>query len=105
MKQIEKKYWIPGIVLLLCMGIFAFASGNCQSFWADEIASIGLVRNGVSLSEVIDTCLRVDGNLPLYPVILYGIYRMMPYGERFLLIPRFSSVLRGLYCLLSPREG
>ena len=99
MKQIEKKYWIPGIVLLLWMGIFAFASGNCQSFWADEIASIGLVRNGVSLSEVIDTCLRVDGNLPLYPVILYGIYRMMPYGERFLLIPSILFCLAGVVLL------
>lgn len=99
MKKIEKKYWIPGIGLLLWMGIFAFINGNCQSFWADEIASIGLIRNGVSLSEVIDTCLHVDGNMPLYPMILYAAYRVMPYGEQYLLLPSILFCLVGVVLL------
>ena len=42
--KLEKRYWIPGVLLLLWMGVFAFLNGNYQSFWADEIASIGFIK-------------------------------------------------------------
>ncbi len=97
--KIEKRYWIPGLIMLLWMGIFAFANGSCQSFWADELASIGFIRDGLSLPEVMDTYLRVENNLPLYPLILYVVYRVMPYGERFLLIPSILFCLVGIVIL------
>ena len=63
MKKLEKKYLIPGIVLLLWLGIFSFVNGNCQSFWADELASIGFIRNGLSIPEVLNTYLYRENNL------------------------------------------
>ncbi|MDE7428206.1 MAG: hypothetical protein K2N00_02860, partial [Lachnospiraceae bacterium] len=97
--KLEKRYWIPGVLLLLWMGVFAFLNGNCQSFWADEIASIGFIRNGLSISEVLNTYLYVENNLPLYPMILYVVYRVMPYGEQFLLIPSIIFCMAGVVVL------
>lgn len=99
MKQSEKKYLVIGSLLLVWMFIFTFINSTSQSFWYDELASIGFVRSGISLKEMFQTYLYAENNLPLYSIILYFTYRIMPYGEQFLLIPSILFCIGGIIFL------
>lgn len=76
------------IVVLAGMAFFLLSNAGAQSFWSDEMSTIGYIRTGTSLWEVVRGYMVDDAvNLPLYPVILWFFYRILPYGETYLLLP------------------
>lgn len=90
---------IISFILLLLMIIIMVAYGSSQSFWTDELKwSIGKVSG----NNFIGICkqLLADGyNMPLYYWILAIVYKYMPYGEVYLLIPSFLFVIAGIIFL------
>lgn len=98
-KNEERIYFWLKVFMLSFMAVFAFVNADVQSFWADELLSIGFVRDGISLKEMMHTYLFVESNLPLYSFLLYFVYRIAPYGEQFLLIPSIIFCIGGIIVL------
>ena len=84
----KKLYFICSIILLSGMSVFLFQNASMQSFWSDEMSTIGYIRSDISFFEVIKGYMLEDAvNLPLYPLILKVFYEIVPYGETYLLLP------------------
>jgi hypothetical protein len=70
-------------------------NASTQSFWLDEIGyTIGIINNNGILG-ITKALLELGGILPLYFYIEVFFYDVMPFGERFLLLPSIFYVILG----------
>jgi uncharacterized membrane protein len=76
--------------------MLAFASR--QSFWLDELYSIGIVHNADAVS-ICRQALFGDVHPPLFYLILSLFYRVMPYGETYLLLLPIAFTIGGIVAL------
>lgn len=94
MTKKRKLYCICSVILLLGMTIFLIKNASLQSFWSDEMSTLGYIRSDVSYFEMMKEYMIRDAvNLPLYPTVLKFFYEIMPYGEVYLLIPSILFVV------------
>ena len=67
-----------------------------QSFWVDELAwTIGIISK-TNFAGLLRSLLADGYNLPLYYVLISGVYKISPYGELYLLIPSIACVIFGV---------
>jgi uncharacterized membrane protein len=98
-------YKIISVCALVFMTIFMVAFASRQSFWLDELDwMIGIITgksvfNNKLFTGMFQILLEQGYNLPLYYLIEIPFYKLLPYGEVFLLIPSIIFVIAGIIIL------
>ncbi|MCR5210085.1 MAG: hypothetical protein K6C99_07730 [Lachnospiraceae bacterium] len=92
-----------GIIIIALAVIFMLSvvtHYQDYTFWYDELCTISFVRLPRSLGELLHIFLTDEvTNLPLYDVILWFWYRIVPHTEGFLLFPNLIFYITGVLCL------
>lgn len=92
---IEEK-WDKYVYFLLSFLMLAFMIlySTKQSLWGDELFQIGIISNSNSVSDLLEKYTYSDATGPLFAVFGYLWYRIVPYGEQWLLLlPELFLVL------------
>ena len=102
-----KKRKIREFYLILCLIFFLVMVyySSRQSFWHDELYQLGLVRKGVSFQEVLKSYVELwDYTPPLYAMISAAWLRLVPFSNKWLLLPSEIFVVSGVYILAVTAE-
>ncbi|MDR2888583.1 MAG: hypothetical protein LBV33_01945 [Lachnospiraceae bacterium] len=79
------------------MGIFMYLNAGEQSFWFDEIASLGFISSEKTFGDFLYNYITIEiYNLPLYQCFLFFLYRLLPFGEQNLLLLSILFTLIGI---------
>lgn len=99
--KIDKKkvYKIISIFLLAFMFLYLLYDASKQSFWSDELEWTVAFVHRHSLFQMLKLLSIRGYNLPLYYVILFPLYKVAPYGERWILLLNFILILLGIWNL------
>jgi len=94
----KTRFWISVVLLVIMLTVMVLFASS-QSFWYDELEwSIGKVA-GMNFVEICRQLLKDGYNMPLFYWILAILYRIMPYGEIYLLLPNILFILVGITLL------
>lgn len=98
---------VKGLYLILCLILFVVMFQYCaaQSFWHDELYQLGLVRKGISFQDIIKSYAQLwDYTPPLYALISAVWLRLVPFSDKWLLLPSEIFVVLGVYILAVTAE-
>ena len=93
----EKYYKIFGIATLSIMFIVMCLYAAKQSFWLDELDWTIEFLAKSNIGDMLNQLLKTGYNLPLYYLIMFPIYKIVPYGELWLLFPNIIAAICGIY--------
>lgn len=76
-----------------------------KEYWYDEMASIGYVSSNRTIKDVLWCYLTIEvTNLPIYPLLLYMVYHLLPPEDIFLMLPSIVLTAAGVYVLVRLTE-
>ena len=83
----RNRFYIICIFLILVRFLYCVRISGRQSFAADEMSELGFIAKANSLKEILMYFLTVEiTNLPLFALIAAAWYRIVPWGESWLLL-------------------
>ena len=85
------------IGLIMMMLLFMIKFSTLESFWQDEIYQLTICEECDSVFEVIKKYTTADAAPPLFAVISYVWYDIVPYGQKWLLLLCEIMVCIGIY--------
>ena len=88
-------------VSMIFLFLYLIWAAGLKEFWYDEVATIGFVRSGLSLGDVLHYYRTIEvTNLPLYALIIYVFYHVFPPENIWLLLPGILMTLTGIWLLV-----
>ncbi len=84
---VRHRFFLICLFMVLLRFAFCLRISGRQSFACDEIAELGFIAKANSLQEILMYFLTTEiTNLPLFALIAAGWYRIVPWGEAYLLL-------------------
>lgn len=81
------RFYIICLLLIAISFLFCVRISGRQSFAADEMSELGFIAKSNSLEDILMYFLTVEvTNLPLFALIAAAWYRIVPWGEQWLLL-------------------
>ena len=94
----EKIYKVLSFIILFVVFGICCKYANKQSFGLDELDwTIDYLEKSHNLIELFKALIKAGFNLPLYYVVMFPIYKIVPFGKLWLLFPNFIVVIWGIY--------
>lgn len=95
--KMKRYYKIFSVLILFIMFIIMCLYANSQSFWIDELDwTIDYLAKSNNIIDLFQNLLNKGFNLPLYYLAMFPIYKIVPYGEIWLLFPNFIAIIFGI---------
>ena len=86
------------IAMALMLGLGIFIS-TIKEFWYDEVAIFGYIRSDISIFDLFHYYATIEvTNLPLYTLIAYPFYHLLPANDFWVLLP--SIIMSIAACVL-----
>ncbi len=99
-KMSKYRYELIIIVITVFMGSVILGNLGCSGFWTDDLFTVGAVRIGNSLADIVHLFLTSEvTNPPFYDFVEYFWYRIAPHTEFWQLIPNVVFYCAGVAVL------